>query len=310
MVKENGLGVADNNLAGIFIMTAGIAVISVKDAFAKLLAVDYPPVQIVSLSAWLSVAVLLLWSVRSKHQRIVGIQIFKTKHWMAHMIRSGIGVISAIFFLYSLRYLRLADVTVIFFFAPVLMTAFSALFLSEAVGKPQWFAVLFGFVGVVIAMQPDTGNFDWKVALPLAASVTYATRSVLVRRMAGIESATQIVFHTRLGVGLLTSVPLFLYWQPMILSDFSFLIALTLLQLLAHIMITKSTVTASLAVVGPFEYTALIWATLLGYFIWGEIPASNIWLGALFIIGAGFLMMYYETLSKQGLRAHLSKPAE
>jgi drug/metabolite transporter (DMT)-like permease len=310
MGKANDFGAVDNNFAGIFIMTAGIAVISVKDAFSKILVVDYPPVQIVSLSAWLSIVVLLLWSVRSKHHRIVGTQTFKTKHWRDHMIRSGISVISAIFFLYSLRYLRLADVTVIFFFAPVLMTAFSAFFLLEAVGKPQWFAVLFGFVGVVIAMQPDAGNFDWKVALPLAASVTYAIQSVLVRRMAGIESATQIVFHTRLGVGLLTSVPLFLYWQPMALSDFSFLIALTLLQLVAHIMITKSTVTASLAVVGPFEYTALIWATLLGYFIWGEIPTSKIWLGAFFIIGAGLLIMYCEALSKKGLRVHPSKSAE
>ena len=128
--------------------------------------------------------------------------------------------------------------------------------------------------------------------------------------MTGIESATQIVFHTRLGVGLLTIVPLILYWEPMSSSDIALLIALTILQLAGHILITKSTVTASLTVVGPFEYTALIWAALMGYFIWGEIPGNNIWIGAFFIIGAGLIVAYREARSKQVLRARTAKSAE
>jgi drug/metabolite transporter (DMT)-like permease len=199
-------------------------------------------------------------------------------------------------------------VTVIFFFAPIVMTTFSAIFLNERVGKFRWFAVILGFIGVVIAIQPGTAGFDWKFILPLAASITYATRAVLVRRLAGIETATQIVFHTRLGVGLLTVVPLLVYWQPMTQLDFGILIGMSLIQLAAHIFITKATVTASLTVVGPFEYTGLIWVALIGYIFWSEIPGNNIWIGAFFIIGAGLIVAYREALSRQDRNKSHSSP--
>ena len=288
------------NLIGICLMAIGIFAISVSDAGSKFLVeADYHPFQLMALSAWMMVLVLILWSIFDRKQKAIGIRTFKTTHLYWHIIRSVLSIIAGILFLYFLKFFKLTDVTIIYFFAPVLMTAMSAIFLKEKVGLFRCSAVVFGFFGVVIALKPTVGVFDWMMLLPLAGSLAYAIRAVLVRRMAGVESATQIVFHTRLGVAILASLPLVLFWKPMALSDFSLLVALTALGLIYQLLVTKATVTASLIIVGPFEYTALIWTVLLGYIIWGDLPTTNMWIGAFFIIGAGFTMTYREAVLKR-----------
>jgi len=289
----------DNNLLGIGLMTSGIFLMSIKDAGSKFLVSDYHPIQIMALSSWLTVVILLLWSVSSSKQKKTGVRTFMTKHWRAHMIRASIGVMTGLFFLYSLKYMKLVDVTVIFFSAPILMTTLSAIFLKEKVGIIRWTAVFIGFIGVVIAMRPDMGSIEWKFVLPLCASITYSIRAILVRTMAGIETATQIVFHTRLGGAILTTIPMFYFWQPMTTMDGVLLIIITVVQLNAHLLITRSTVMASLSVVGPVEYSALLWNGMLGYIIWNEIPTNNIWIGAIFIIAAGLVVAYREALHKK-----------
>jgi len=81
--------------------------------------------------------------------------------------------------------------------------------------------------------------------------------------------------------------------------DVVLLIIITIVQLNAHLLITRSTVMASLSVVGPVEYSALLWNGMLGYLIWNEIPTNNIWIGAIFIITAGFVVAYREALHKK-----------
>ena len=114
------------------------------------------------------------------------------------------------------------------------MTVLSAVFLKESVGAVRWAAVILGFLGVALAIQPDFDGFDWKIFLPLTGSLTYSVRAVLIRSMSGVESATQIVFHTRLGVALLSAVPMIVFWTPMTLADFALLVGLTVLLLGPH----------------------------------------------------------------------------
>jgi drug/metabolite transporter (DMT)-like permease len=297
----------DNNLFGVILMTAGIFVISIKDVGAKHLVTNIHPIQIMAISFWIIVVLLLVWSVINKKHFPDGIQSFRTNHWGKHMVRAIIGMSTGLCFLFGLKYLKFVDVTVIFFSAPIMMTAFSAIFLKEHVGIIRWSAVVAGFIGVVIALNPDISvlstmesmdDINWKVALPLGAALGYATRSILVRTMAGIESATQIVFHTRLGGALLSTIPAYLLWQSMSYSDWVLVIGISVFQLIANLLITKSIVTASLTLVGPIEYTALLWNVTMGYLIWGEVPSSNIWIGASFIITAGLVVAYREGLHK------------
>ncbi len=297
----------DNNLLGIGLMTAGIFLISIKDAGSKFLVAGYHPIQIMALSAWLSIIILLLWPYVTGKRSTIGLDTFRSKYWKQHAIRSIIGVFAGIFFLYSLKYLKFVDVTVIFFSAPIFMTAMSALVLKEKVGPIRWAAVVIGFIGVVIAMQPDFGNldsiesFDWTYALPVGAAVAYAIRMIMVRNLAGLESARQIVFFTRLGVAVIVTIPMFFFWEPMIINDVYLLIGFTVIQLIAHILITQSTVSASLSLVGPIEYTALLWNVIMGYMFWNETPTSNIWIGSFFIISAGLVVAYREARLKKPL---------
>ncbi|WP_413208233.1 DMT family transporter [Rhodospirillum sp. A1_3_36] len=288
--------VSQKSLLGIWLMVAGIFVVSLEDAGSKFLVEqDYHPFQLMALSGWMVVAVLLVSAGFQKKNLRRGLAAFKTSHWRWHMLRAALSVLTGLCFLFSLKFFKLVDVTIIFFSAPILMTSLSAIFLKEKVGIYRWTAVGAGFLGVVIALQPDLEIWNWKVLLPLCGSFAYAARAVLIRSMSGVETATQIVFHTRLGVALYSTAPMLFFWKNMPVWDFYLLAVMSGLLLVAHVLITKSNVVASLSVVGPFEYTALIWTGILGYAIWGDIPTTEMSLGALFIIGAGILIMYRET---------------
>ncbi len=295
---------ADNNLQGIGLMIAGTFVISIEDAGAKfLIEANLPPIQMLGLNAWIIVSALLLWSVSTKHKRTIGIGIFKTNHFRWHMIRAVLSVITGMCFLYSLKFFKLAEVSVLFFSAPIFMTALSAILLKEHVGPIRWTAVCFGFLGIIYALQPDAdsdiSDLSWHVFIPLLGSFVYALRGVMVRYMKGIETATQIIFHQRIGVLLLTTGPTIYFWEPMTMLNFWILFALTFLLLLAHLLITRSMLVASLSLVSPFEYTGLLWTAILGFMFWEEVPSENMWVGAAAIITAGLVMTYRETVKKK-----------
>lgn len=312
VTNTNSAKSEDHNLNGILLMAVGIFIITLKDVSAKFLVADIHPIQIVSLSAWLMALVLFMWPMVRMDRTSMGIERYYTRYWRSHILRSVFSVASGVSFLFALKFFPLAHVTVIFFSAPIAMTALSAIFLKEKTGIIRWAAVFAGFVGVAIALNPDdsfiggivgrvndgTEGMQWEILLPLTASLTYAIRAVLVRAMTGIETASQIIFHTRLGTAVLTTIPLIYYWEPMTWHTVSILVLVATLQLIAHILITKSTMTASLTIVGPLEYTALIWAALLGYVIWGEVPTINVWIGALFIISAGVVVAVREARAK------------
>lgn len=284
-----------SNRNGILLMIIGIFIVSIEDAGLKyLVETNYHPFQIMCLSAWFVCFVLLCISMVKNRSVTKVALIYKTEYWQRHMIRALLSVVTGIFFLFSLKFLKLVDVTIIFFLSPIIMTAMSAIFLKEHVGTIRWLAVIIGFLGVVIAFQPSIGKFNWHYMLPLAGSFSYSVRAVLIRTMSGIESATQIVFYTRLGVAVLSTIPMILLWNPMSIVDIFLISGLSFLLLIAHLLITKSTITAPLSIVGPFEYTALIWTSLLGYFIWGDLPSVMMTTGATLIVGAGLLIAWRE----------------
>jgi len=294
----------DNNLHGIALILAGTFVLSIEDAGSKFLVeANYPPVQIIALNAFIIVATLLLWSVSTKHKRAVGIGIFKTNHLKLHMVRSVLSIGTGLCFLYSLKFFKLAEVSVLFFSAPIFMTALSAFMLKEKVGPVRWSAVLFGFLGVLYALQPGSGpgssTLDWHVLIPIFGSFIYALRAVMVRLMTGIESAAQIIFHQRLGVLVLATGPMIYFWTPMTPLHGWVLFGLSFLLLAAHILITKAMLLASLSLISPFEYSSLLWTAILGYVFWDEMPSENMWVGAIVIIGAGLVMTYREALHKR-----------
>ena len=278
-----------DRLRGIALMVLAVGLFSVMDALVKWLGRDYSTVQILffrSVCAFIPLGFLVFRG---------GIaQALRMHSPVAHLVRSLVGLVAISTFFYGFARLPLADVIAISFAAPIFVTALSVPLLGEKVGRLRWSAVLVGFLGVMIMLQPGTGLFNPISAVPLFGTIFYALAMIMVRRLSHTETAASIVFYFTLTCALVSGVLLPFQWTTPDLPGLALLIAVGLVGGLAQITITKAFSLAEIAVVIPFEYSAIIWGALFGYFIWGEVPGNNIWVGVAVVTASGLFILYRE----------------
>jgi drug/metabolite transporter (DMT)-like permease len=201
-----------------------------------------------------------------------------------------------------LRYLPLADATVVFFSSTFVLTAASAVFLKEAVGLHRWTAVVIGFGGVVIAMNPGGGGDVTAYLLVLVATVIYAMIFVSGKVLSRTDSITSLVFSLHFGMGLMATLALPWVWSPMSWFEVAQMGLFALFALAAHYLFTAAFARADVSVLAPFEYTSLLWATLIGFLVWGDIPTTQVWIGAAIIIACGLYVIHRESVRHRSLR--------
>ena len=280
-----------DNLRGILYMVIGIFLLSVMDGVAKwLVESNYPVVQILAIRGWMIVVAMLIWAklrggIRSQ---------LRTKRLGMHTLRSAIGFAAPFCFFTAIGTMPLADATVIFFAAPFIMTALSVPMLKETVGPHRWAAVIVGFVGVVIVMQPGSNTFQFVALIAFIGCVAYALINIMTRFLGDTESSFRIVFYFNFITALIATAIAPFYWVPVKLADLNVLGLMAALAVVGHIYMTKGFKTGEVSVIVPFEYTSLIWAVLIGYFMWGDLPAEHVWLGASIIVGGGLYIIHRE----------------
>jgi drug/metabolite transporter (DMT)-like permease len=192
------------------------------------------------------------------------------------------------------RDLQLAELTTIYYAAPVIVTVLSVVILKEQVPLIRWAAVLIGFVGVYLACDPATLGLSAPVLLVLLAAFFWGLAIVLLRKIA-LREKTIIQMILNNAFFLVTAgVPLFYVWQTPSWSAALLLFGAGILSGLAQFTLFEGMKRAEASVVAPFEYTSLIWSFLLGYLIWADIPRHEVFLGAALIMGAGLLIIAGE----------------
>ncbi|RED51581.1 DMT family transporter [Aestuariispira insulae] len=282
---------ARDNLRGILYMNIGIFLLSVMDAVAKwLVEADYPVIQILAVRGWLITIAMLFWA----QMRGGIIPTLKTSRWKMHAIRTTIGIAAPFCFFTALKTMPLADATVIFFAAPFIMTALSVPLLKETVGPHRWAAVIVGFIGVVIVMQPGSDAFQFTALIVFIGCVAYALINIMTRWLSSTDSAFQIVFYFNLGTALIASAIAPFFWTSMTWEHFGVVGLMATLALAGHIYMTMGFRVGEISVIVPFEYTSLIWSVLIGYWVWNDLPAEHVWLGAAIIIGGGLYIIHRE----------------
>jgi drug/metabolite transporter (DMT)-like permease len=204
----------------------------------------------------------------------------------------------------ALARLPLVDATAISFAAPLITVALAALFLGERVRIYRWSAVAVGFAGVLIMLWP---HFDLDRLLiagsattaigaicALGSAFTNAGSVIQTRILTRTETTSSIVFYFSLicAVGGLATLPF--GWVVPDGPQLAALIALGVLGGLAHIMLTESYRYASASVVAPFDYTTMLWAFILGYALFGELPTKYVYIGATIVAGAGLFVIWRE----------------
>ncbi len=194
------------------------------------------------------------------------------------------------------RDLGLAELTTLYYASPVVMTILSVPILGEKVPGYRWFAVLIGFVGVVIACGVAAKGLQLSlpVYLALQAAVFWAVATVLLRKTA-LHERTQVQVTISSGFFLLfTAVALPFVWQPVALLDLVLMAGTGVIAGIGQIAMFEGMRRAPVSVLAPFEYSSLVWAFALGYLIWSDVPGSNVFVGATLIVSAGMVIIASE----------------
>ena len=291
----------NQSLRGILMMTAGISVLSVMDGFIKWLVLrDITSVQIIAVRGWIITVILL--AIIALLPKMGGMKALKTPRWHYHLGRSLGGVFAPALFFVSLKYIPLADAVTIFFCSTFLMVGGSAIFLNEKVGIHRWSAVVVGFIGVVIALQPGTASFQPASILVLLAGISYAFILISGRWLSKTESQLQLIFYFTFFNCILCSIVMVIFWSSfwhdLMNVEFAVLALLSVIALTGYFFITRAFFLAPISVIAPIEYVSLFWAILIGYLVWNETPTPLVWLGIGIILTAGLYIAHRESKLK------------
>jgi drug/metabolite transporter (DMT)-like permease len=203
----------------------------------------------------------------------------------------------------AIIYMPLADATAIFFAKSFFVTIFAVLFLAETVGVYRWSAVLLGFVGVLIMLQPGTENFSIYGLASLAGAAGAAAVMILLRLLSRYDSPATIMTYGALGVGVVMILPGIYFWQAVTGTEWLLLVAVAVVSYYGQKCNIFAYKHGEASLLASLDYVRLLWATLFGFLIFDQFPGGSIWFGSAVVIAAAIFMIYRETRRKRVLTA-------
>ncbi len=286
---------------GIACALAGLLGMSVMDACAKFLGEGYAISQIILLRNGVGALAVFLFVLAAGR----GLAPLHAGHIGLLSLRTIFGLAAGFLFFTGLRYLPLADAFAIAFTAPLFITALSAPLLGEQVGLRRWGAVLVGFIGVLIVIQPGTSSFRTEALLPLGAALAYALAMLVSRRLTWDMTTSAIMFWPSLGSAFAALVLMPIQWRTPTPFDLGIFVFMGLIGTVGMSLIVQGYRFAPASVIAPFDYSALLWAILLGWLIWGDLPGPEVWLGASVLISSGLYILHRETRRREQNQARI-----
>jgi drug/metabolite transporter (DMT)-like permease len=204
-----------------------------------------------------------------------------------HTVRALLLFVANFAFMASLRYLPLTEANVVSFVSPLLLTALTYPVLGEEVSAGRRAAVAAGFAGVLVVMQPGTAMFHWAVVLPLIMAIFGALYHVLTPVVARIDDpAISIYFLSVIGA-LSMSVVVPWYWMNPDVLGWAMLLAIGACGTIGYMLIVRAFAHAPTSLLAPFFYVHLIWATIYGWLVFGDVPTVATIIGGALIIASG-----------------------
>jgi drug/metabolite transporter (DMT)-like permease len=274
-------------LAGIALMLAGIWLFSFGDAIGKYIVARFPVGELLLLRGCAALVLLapMIWRHRTEFARLErpGLQ----------LIRVGLSTLEVAAFFVAVVYLPLADVITYYLASPIFVTAGSAIFLREKVGWRRWTAVLAGFAGVLVALQPSAQSVTWPALIALCGSLSFAVLMLVTRSLRAtpdiVLASTQFVGTFAVGLALAP-----FGWVTPAPFDGVLFVAAGAISVGALLCVNRSLRLAPASVVVPYQYSMIIWAVMFGYLVFGDVPTLATIAGAAIIIGAGFYIFLRE----------------
>ncbi|UVO49798.1 DMT family transporter [Sphingomonas sp. SUN019] len=230
-----------------------------------------------------------------------GFASLRTRRFPAHVLRAAIGLGAMALTFTTLLLLPLAEATTIGFSMPIFATILGAVVLSEPTGWRRWAAVLAGFVGVMIVTQPWGGGHipPLGVLTGMGAALLTASVSILLRTIGKTEPGLTTVFWFSTLSLLPLGIAYAFFAQVHDLATWAILLGIGAIGGVAQIAMTESLNRGAVSLVVPMDYTALLWATLFGWLVFGTLPIAATWIGAPIIVGSGLYIVWREHRRRQ-----------
>lgn len=280
------------NRRGIVAMSVAMSMFIVNDTLIKLASESMPASQVIGVRGMIA----SLW---------IGAVVIGTGHagglaWMVDrrvLNRCALDILGTVSYLLALFALPLATATAINMATPLFITAMAAWWLREAVGWRRWSAVAVGFAGVLFIVRPGVDGLGvWAIVCFLATGV-HAFRDIYTRRIPAKAPSIVITFANALAVGLFgCALCLVESWRPMGAREWGLLAAASVFLAIGYHLVVLAMRGGEASVIGAFRYSGLVWAVLLGWAVWGEVPDAPTWAGIVLLISAGLYILHRESV--------------
>tara|TARA_B100000941_G_C28451164_1_gene525133 strand:- start:57 stop:1007 length:951 start_codon:yes stop_codon:yes gene_type:complete len=302
-----------SNTRGIIFILLGMATFSIQDALIKFIYNDAALYELYFGRTLAAIILLVSYLVLSKKKINL-----KTHYPLLTTIRVICFFFGFSFFYISLTYMTLATANALFFCCPFFVSILAIIFLNEKIGIRRWSAIITGFIGVYIVLDPDFSNFNYMKLAPIACAFCYAISMTITKITSDKDNVYTQMLHLYIGA-IIISILFFIFtgkgqfntfdnptfqfifreWFTNPSYAWPYIISMGLISVLAFYFILNAYSIASPSVVSLFEYSLIIWAILIGYILFDNIPSLRTLFGALIIISAGIYIYLREKIKEQ-----------
>lgn len=295
----------NSNFKGAILMTFAMAGFGVNDALVKSVTTELSTGQIIFLRGAISTALVLVIALR-----FGALRPFRTIWSPMLVLRLVAELLASLAYIYALGKIPLANAGAILQFLPLAVTLGAALFLKEPVGWRRWGAIIAGFIGVLLIIRPGPEGFSVASLLAFLCVLAAAVRDLATKQLAKGIPSLYVTFVTSAVISIAGGAliePLG-GWQPLTFSAFGKLALAACFLLVGYQSLIIAMREGEISFIAPFRYTYLIWATILGYMAFGDIPDAYMAAGAIIVIASGIYTFYRENYRRTSPVAQSSEP--
>lgn len=275
-------------MRGIVFMCASTVAFALMHALVRYVTQDLPPVQVAFFRNLFGLIVLFPVLLRSRFQAL------RTTRIGLHALRGIVNLIAMFMFFTALSMTPLAKVTALSFTAPIFMAVMSVVFLGEVFRLYRWLAIFAGFAGALIILRPGLVELETGPLLVIGAAALWAVAMILIKIMSRTDSSVTIVAYMGIFLCVFSFGPALWVWQPVTAIDLFWMALIGVCGSAAQVTLSQALKETDPTAVMPFDFLKLVWATMIGVWVFAEIPDLFTWIGAAVVFSSGLFIAYRE----------------
>ena len=305
----------ENNFLAITYIMLGMTAFALQDTVIRLLAVDISILQVMFARSVVALILLTLFLKITKKEII-----FKTEFPKLSIFRTVMFILAFVFYYIGLHYLTFAEATALFFTAPFFITIFSGIFLKEKIGLIRWAIIVYGFIGVLFIVSPDINSFNIYMIYPILCAAGYSANMIIIKYTSEKDNVYTQTLHVYIATIIICPIItfsgifldfgnsnsevlnfLFREWFFNDPKSLFMIFVVGVSVIFGFVFLFNAYRHGRPYIIAPFEYIFLIWAVILGWFIWSETVDLKTWTGITIIVSAGIFILYREKIKDQNI---------